>query len=186
MKIKIFTAIILTTMLIGCATTQKARVNFDKNEAVDTSNYKSFAWLSDAKILAEPVDINPVMKVRIDNAIEKAFIAKGYQLVNDAKQADFTISYTIGSRDKIKVDTLPLSYRSGFFWGQHYYSGVSVRNDQQVKNYTEGKLAIDVYDVKSRQPAWHGWAVKRIKTSEQDNPSKAISTVVEQVVTQFK
>ncbi|MFQ3195778.1 MAG: hypothetical protein ACI9N3_002619, partial [Colwellia sp.] len=47
------------------------------------------------------------------------------------------------------------------------------------------KLAIDVYDVKSHQPVWHGWAVKRIKSSEQDNPSKAIKMVVEQLVAQF-
>ena len=86
---------------------------------------------------------------------------------------------------KVKVDSLPSSYRRGFFWGHGYYGGLVINNDNHVKNYTEGKLAIDVYDVKSHQPVWHGWAVKRIKSSEQDNPSKAIKTVVEQVVAQF-
>lgn len=171
--------------MAGCVSKQQARVDFDRNSEITTSHYKTFAWLNESKVLAESIDANPVMKVRIDNAIEQAFIAKGYQLVNDAEQADFTISYTMGSRDKVKVDSLPLIYRSSFLWGHRYYGGISMGSDRHVRNYTEGKLAIDVYDVKTHQPVWHGWAVKRIKSSEQDNPSKAIKMVVEQVVAQF-
>jgi len=184
-KNKLIVVIALITVVVGCASTQKARVNFDRNSDISTSHYKTFAWLNETKVLAEPVDVNPVMKVRIDNAIESAFVAKGYQLIDDAEQADFTISYTMGSRDKVKVDSLPTTYRTGFVWGHRYYGGIGVSNETHVRNYTEGKLAIDVYDVKSRQPVWHGWAVKRIKTVDQDNPSKAIKSVVEQVVAQF-
>lgn len=185
LKNKLIVILALVSVIAGCASTQKARVNFDRNSEISTNHYKTFAWLNETKVLAEPVDVNPVMKVRIDNAIEKAFIAKGYQLIDDAEQADFTISYTMGSREKVKVDSLPTTYRTGFVWGHRYYGGVGVSNETHVRNYTEGKLAIDVYDVKSRQPVWHGWAVKRIKTVDQDNPSKAIKTVVEQVVAQF-
>lgn len=178
--------IVLTLLVIaGCASTQNARVDFDRNSEISTADYKTFAWLSKSKVLAESIDANPVMKVRIDNAIEQAFIAKGYTLVSDAESADFTISYTMGSRDKVKVDALPMMYRTSFLWGHRYYGGVGIGADTQVRNYTEGKLAIDVYDVKSHQPVWHGWAIKRIKTSEQDNPTKAIKMVVEQVVAQF-
>ncbi len=185
LKNKLIVILALVSVIAGCASTQKARVNFDRNSEISTNHYKTFAWLNETKVLAEPVDVNPVMKVRIDNAIENAFIAKGYQLIDDAEQADFTISYTMGSREKVKVDSLPTTYRTGFVWGHRYYGGVGVSNETHVRNYTEGKLAIDVYDVKSRQPVWHGWAVKRIKTVDQDNPSKAIKTVVEQVVAQF-
>lgn len=185
LKNKLIVLFALVAVMAGCVSTQQARVDFDRNSEISTSHYKTFAWLNENKVLAEPVDANPVLKVRIDNAIEQAFIAKGYELVSDAEKADFTISYTMGSRDKVKVDSLPSSYRRGFFWGHGYYGGLVINNDNHVKNYTEGKLAIDVYDVKSHQPVWHGWAVKRIKSSEQDNPSKAIKTVVEQVVAQF-
>ena len=164
LKNKLIVLLALMGVMAGCVSTQQARVDFDRNSEISTSHYKTFAWLNESKVLAEPVDANPVMKVRIDNAIEQAFIA---------------------SRDKVKVDSLPSTYRSGFFWGHGYYGSMVINNDNYVKNYTEGKLAIDVYDVKSHQPVWHGWAVKRIKSSEQDNPSKAIKMVVEQVVAQF-
>ncbi|MBA6390725.1 DUF4136 domain-containing protein [Colwellia sp. BRX10-3] len=185
LKNKLIIMLALIGAMAGCVSKQQARVDFDRNSEITTSHYKTFAWLNESKVLAESIDANPVMKVRIDNAIEQAFIAKGYQLVNDAEQADFTISYTMGSRDKVKVDSLPLIYRSSFLWGHRYYGGISMGSDRHVRNYTEGKLAIDVYDVKTHQPVWHGWAVKRIKSSEQDNPSKAIKMVVEQVVAQF-
>tara|TARA_R110001583_G_scaffold139006_1_gene291069 strand:+ start:393 stop:953 length:561 start_codon:yes stop_codon:yes gene_type:complete len=185
LKIKLIILLTLISAMTGCVSTQQARVDFDRNSEITTSNYKTFAWLSESKVLAESLDANPVMKVRIDNAIEQAFIAKGYQLISDAEAADFAISYTMGSRDKVKVDSLPTTYRTAFVWGHGYYGGIGMSNNTRVKNYTEGKLAIDVYDVKSHQPVWHGWAVKRIKSSEQDNPSKAIKMVVEQVVAQF-
>ncbi len=185
LKNRLIVLLALVSVIAGCVSTQQARVDFDRNIEITTSHYKTFAWLNESKVLAEPVDVNPVMKVRIDHAIEQAFIAKGYQLVNDAEAADFTISYTMGSRDKVKVDSLPTTYRSAFIWGHGYYGGIGISNNNHVRNYTEGKLAIDVYDVKTHQPVWHGWAVKRIKSSEQDNPSKAIKMVVEQVVAQF-
>ncbi len=186
-KIKtLLVAGLLVLGVAGCTATHNAKVNFDKNMQVNTQNYKTFAWLTKGKILAPAVDLNPVMKVRLDDAIVKAFIAKGYQLTDDAEKADFTISYTVGNRDKIKVSSYPASY-SHFGWGRGYYGGYygGMATETHVSQYTEGKLAIDVYDVKTHQPAWHGWGVKRLTSNDKENPSAAINAVVAQVVNQF-
>ena len=184
---KIFvTALVIA--VAGCVTTYKAKVNFDKNSKIDTSTYKTFAWLTPGKIIAPAEDINPVMKVRVDDEIEQAFVAKGYQLVSDAEKADFAISYSVGNRDKIKVSNFPSSYNSYFGWGRGYYGGMfgaHINTDTHVRQYTEGKLAIDVYDVKTHQPAWHGWAIKRLSTSDKEAPSSMIKDVVDEVVAQF-
>ncbi|WP_114325091.1 DUF4136 domain-containing protein [Candidatus Colwellia aromaticivorans] len=188
---KIFAAVLLITVA-SCSTTYEAKVDFDKNSKVDTLNYKTFAWLSSGKIMAPPADINPVMKQRVDEEIEKAFMAKGYQLIDDAEKADFAISYTVGNRDKIKVSSYPTTYNTGFGWGGSYYGGryggmygTQMSTETHVRQYTEGKLAIDVYDVKSHQPAWHGWAVKRITSDDKEAPSSMIKDIVNKVVTQF-
>ncbi len=188
---KIFAAVLLIAVA-SCATTYEAKVNFDKNSKVDTLNYKTFAWLTSGRIMAAPEDINPVMKQRVDEEIEKAFIAKGYQLIDDAEKADFAISYTVGSRDKIKVNSYPTTYNSGFGWGRGYYGGryggmygTGMTTETRVSQYTEGKLAIDDYDVKTHQPAWHGWAVKRITSDDKEAPSSAIKEAVHKVVAQF-
>ncbi|MBL4899890.1 MAG: DUF4136 domain-containing protein [Colwellia sp.] len=188
---KIF-AIVLLITVASCSTIYEAKINFDKNSKVNTLNYKTFAWLTPGKIMAPKEDINPVMKLRVDEEIEKAFIAKGYQLIDDAEKADFSISYTVGNRDKIKVSHYPTTYNSGFRWGRGYYGGryggmygTQMSTETHVHQYTEGKLAIDVYDVKSHQPAWHGWAVKRITADDKEAPSLAIKDIVHKVIAQF-
>jgi hypothetical protein len=184
--IKVTLVAVLVLLVASCASTYKVKVGADKNENIDTANYKTFAWLTSQKVMAASEDFNPVMKFRVDEEIEKAFLAKGYTLVTDAEKADFTISYTVGNRDKIKVNSYPTAYNRGFGWGRHYYRGmfgINLRNEVSVRQYTEGKLAIDVFDVKSHQPTWHGWATKRITSDEihLDN----IQEVVKDVVAQF-
>ncbi|WP_448550038.1 DUF4136 domain-containing protein [Thalassotalea fusca] len=172
-------------LVAACTTVSPIKANFDRNDSVDTSNYKTFAWLISDKILADSGDINPVMKLRVDDAIEQAFITKGYQLVDSAEQADFVISYTVGSRDKVKIDSFPVSYRGSFGWGRHYYGSYGMATETHVRNYTEGKLAVDVYDVKSRQPAWHGWATKRLSSSDKQAMESTIKAIADEVINQF-
>lgn len=188
---KIVTAA-LVIFVASCSTTYEAKVDFDKNTKVETANYKTFAWLTKGKIMAPAQDFNPVMKLRVDEEIEQAFIAKGYELIANAEEADFTISYTVGNRDKIKVSSYPSTYNSSFGWGRGYYGGYyggmygsNMGTETRVRQYTEGKLAIDVYDVKTHQPAWHGWATKRITSGDEEAPSAVIKDVVNQVVAQF-
>ncbi len=179
----------LVVVVSGCASSSMAKVDFDINPEVDMSTYKTFAWMKESKILVMSEDLNPVMKVRIDKEIENAFIAKGYQLSEDPESADFVISYTVGSRDKIKVDSYPASYHGGFGWGRRYHGmhyGMSMGTETRVRNYTEGKLALDIYDVKTHQPAWHGSATKRITTSDKENYELTITTIVNQVIDQIK
>lgn len=178
----------LVIVVASCASTYEAKVGFDRNTKIDTLNYKTFAWLTSGKIMAPAEDINPVMKLRVDEEIEQAFIAKGYKLVSDAESADFAISYTVGNRDKIKVSNYPSTYSASFGWGRGYYSGLfgtNMRTETRMRQYIEGKLAIDVYDVKAHQPAWHGWATKRITSDDKEAPSSMIKGVVNQVVAQF-
>ncbi|MEW6995839.1 DUF4136 domain-containing protein [Colwelliaceae bacterium MEBiC 14330] len=189
-SIKLLIIAVLLAFMAGCAT-NSAKVNFDQNTEIDTKNYKTFAWLTKGKIMAPAIDFNPVMKERVDDSIEQAFIAKGYQLIEDPEQADFTISYTVGNRDKIKVNSYPATYNTGFGWGRGYYGArgyygsMSMGTETSVRQYTEGKLAIDVYDVKTRQPVWHGWATKRLTSEDKQSPSASLNETVIQVVNQF-
>ena len=190
-NIKIILVAAVAIFSIGCTSMYDAKVDFDQNPDVVTAQYKTFAWLKTDKMLTLNQKINPVMKLRVDDAIENAFIAQGYTLITTPEKADFAISYTIGSRDKIKVNSYPTSYNNTFGWGRGYYGhrgyygGVSMGTETRVKNYTEGKLAIDVYDVKLRQPAWHGWAIKRISSDDREDPEELIETLIQEVVANF-
>ena len=191
-KIKLFAVAVVAVVAVGCTSQYNAKINFDKNDQISTAQYLTFAWLKEDKILSASDDLNPVMKLRVDDAVENAFIELGYKLVNDPEKADFAISYTVGSRDKIKVDSYPAKYNNGFMWGggyyrrRGYYGGMNMGTETRVRNYTEGRLAVDVYDVSSRQPAWHGWAVKKISSNDKEEPEEAIKRLVNDVISTFK
>ena len=188
-KTKLLIVSTLIALTMAC-TSNSTKINFDKNTEIETINYKTFAWLTEAKIMAAPTDINPVMKFRVDKSIEQAFISKGYTLIENAEKADFTISYTVGSREEIKINSYPAAYSNawdrGYFTSRNYYGGMSIGTETSVRQYTEGKLAIDVYDVKTHQPVWHGWAIKRLTSNDTETPSSKINDAVIEVVNQFK
>lgn len=186
MQLKRLISVALVLVISACASTNAIKANHDRNESIDTSTYKTFAWLSPTKMLSGPENANPIMKVRIDDAIEAAFEKKGYTLVSDPESADFTISYTIGSREKIKVNSYPTTYRTGFGWGGRYYGGVAMGTETTVRQYNEGRLAIDVFDVKTKQPAWHGWATKKITSSDKESPMTTIQAIIDEVVINFQ
>ncbi len=51
--------------------------------------------------------------------------------------------------------------------------------------YTEGMLAVDVFDNESRQPVWHGWARKRITGRDIEDPEASIDEAVEAILADF-
>jgi hypothetical protein len=182
LKFQILSIITCLFILTSCASSSPAKVEFDRNSKVETIHYKTFAWLSKTKILSAPVGINLITKVKIDDAIEIAFKNQGYQLISDSEKADFSISYSVGNRDKIKVNSYPVSYQRGYNrWG-----GRTMGTQTSVRQYSEGRLAIDIFDVKTHQPAWHGYATKRITSSDKENRDQIIKDTVNRIVAQFK
>ena len=96
------------------------------------------------------------------------------------------VSFTVGSRDQIKVNQYPASYRTGY--GSYYRGygyGMSYGTETRVRQYTEGQLAIDIFDVRSRNPAFHGTASTRITSSDRENVEKFLNDIVVETLDGF-
>ncbi len=163
--------------LIGCASSAKVQTDF--NPSADFSNYRSFSFISDKPLLVTVVGVSPLLQERLINATRVELTSKGYRFVADPEAADFVVSFTMGARDKIKVTSYPTRYRGQWGWGTGYY------NEVDVRSYTEGTLAIDVFDVKRRSPVWHGWGVKTISTQDRRNPTPVIKEIVAAIFAEF-
>jgi hypothetical protein len=116
--------------------------------------------------------IPPTVEPRVAKAIRAQLEAKGYRYVEDVTKADFAVSFTIGTRDGTDIVERPDYFwanRPSWRWGVGYYPmlmpPVPVTRTE-VREYTEGTLAIDIYDVQRRSPVWHG-AVTRQLSSKQ-------------------
>lgn len=183
-------AVFACAILAGCASTFKA--TYDHDVGHDFSNYQTFAWISKnpMKVSTAVSSVNPLLEPRIMSALDNALAAKGYRWVAEAKSADFVISFTIGSREEIKVDSYPsmsVGYGAGYpghwGWGGSYYGYGAT--EVSVRQYTKGMLAVDIFDVKDRRPVWHGVATKTINESDRENLDETVKAAVDAIVAGF-
>lgn len=178
----------LAMVVGGCASGFKA--TYDHDAAQDFSGYQSFAWIGEhpMKVAATVGIPNPLLEPRIMTAISDALIAKGYKNVDEAESADFVVSFTVGSRDEIKVDSYPTmggsygGYPGHWGWGGGYYGYAT---ETTVRQYTKGMLAVDIFDVMDRRPVWHGVATKSISESDREDAKATIKAAVDAVLAGF-
>lgn len=156
----------------------------DYDPTVSFSEYKVFAW-SGTRQSEHSQDIGDQMisalnLQRIERAIESELMQKGFQHANDPALADFLITFSVGVRDKVDIDSYPRYDRDR--WVDHWpYEQQSIK----VHTYTEGTLAIDIYDRMSTYPIWHGIAQKQIARSHADNAEYLIQHTVAKILSDF-
>jgi hypothetical protein len=186
-----FAAVVAIALLGGCATGFEA--TYDHDPAIDFTAYKTFAWVS-----AHPMKVgavaripHPLLESQIMVTVESALGARGYKLVSAVESADFALSFTIGSRAEIKADSYPsmsAGYVGGGYpgrwgaWGGSYYG---YGTDTSVRQYTEGMLAIDMFDVEDRRPVWHGVASKNISESDRKDSGATVQAAVDAILVGF-
>lgn len=163
----------------SCAT---IRADSDYDNAADFTRFHTYAWVAESPLIrAESgrVDVSALNVRRIREAIERELAERSFELAATREAADFGVSFTVGARDMITVDDYPPYYRGDWHWGYPYYSSVD------IAMYTEGMLAIDVFDNETREPVWHGWARKTILRSDIRNPEATIEAAVAAILEAF-
>ena len=185
------TLVSLFALLGGCASTFEAQYDHDPNH--NFSSYRTFAWIS-AKpmIIATDRVVNPLLEQHIMESLGSGLRAKGYQYVTDVSQADFVVSFTVGSREKIRVDSYP-TMSGGYYgrghpghwgWGAGYYGGY-YGTETSVRQYTKGMLAIDIFDVREKRPVWHGFAEKTISEKDRKQVQETVQAAVDSILPGF-
>ena len=175
-------ALAIALTVAACAASTTARIDYD--HANQFSSYQSFTWLSEnpmkvGKAVSQPREsLQPSLMAAIRANLE----ANGYRYVADASSADFLLSFTVGSREKVGPEAYTsessgVGGRGG--WATAYYGGSA------GAAYTQGVLAIDVFDASERQPVWHGVAGKRISEDDRENMTGVINEIVASILGDF-
>ncbi len=172
---------LLALILLGLSCTS-VRTHVDYDKSADFSSYAAFTW-SSSDLPFRPSGstyISPLDVQRIREAIGLELVSLGFSETVDQASADFVVSFTVGAREKIDVETYPPSY--GVTWVRHWpYYGRVV----DVHTYTEGTLAIDIFDVATNRPVWHGVASKSISKKDRENPNETVNAAVTAVLSNF-
>lgn len=168
-------------LLTAC---QTANVQTDFDPAAPLSSYRTYSWLPSEA----PRGMNPIMFRRVKESIDRSLTARGY---TQAEPGDFAISFTIGEKDRLRADDYGFGWGGygwggygwgawgccGWGWGGWGYPAVD------IYTVTERSIIIDIYDTKTRQPAWHG-VVKRESYSDRVNYAR-LDQAVDRVLAQF-
>lgn len=159
------------------------RAGSDYYSSADFSGYREYVWMDESAVIqarSGRIEISPLTVRRVRDAIERELAAKNFTQVDARDQADFAVSFTVGARDMISVDDYPEFYRGQWRWRPPYYWP-----NVDVSMYTEGTLAIDVFDNATREPVWHGWARKRITGADVEDPEATIDNAVDAIFAEF-
>ena len=186
-RVLVLVAALASLGLTACASGFKA--TYDSDPGHDFSAYKNFAWISENPMIVGPTNRvpNPLLEPKIMAAIEEDMALKGYTKIDNPEEADFVLSFTVGSREEIKVNSYPATYagygyRGAWGWGAPYYG---MATETQVRQYQKGMLALDVFDVKERRPVFHAVAEKSITESDRKKLDETIQAAVDAVVAAF-
>ena len=169
MRILALTAALLLT---ACQTNY---VQSDFDPAAPFASYRTYSWLPSEA----PRGMNPIMFRRVKDAIDRSLAARGY---TQTDPGDFAITFTVGERDRLRANDYGWGGwgRGGWGgwggWGPYY-------PDVDVYTTTERSIIIDIYDAKTRAPAWHG-VVKRESFSDRVDYAR-LDRAVDAVLAQF-
>ena len=162
--------LLFTLSVLGCSTQPKVYTDYDIRQSF--AEYKAFTWVQNPPMLTEgSYPVPALFQKRMTAAIQSELTQKGFKFVNDVKDADFAVAYTVGARDKIEVRREFESFyidRDAMGWGGFYYPHlVPMSTVQKVPStYTKGSIAVDIFDAKSRSPVWHSNASKRLNAND--------------------
>jgi hypothetical protein len=174
--------ILLSVVLVLASGCESISTKTDYDTAFDFSGYHTFSWISKSPLVSKSPEVSPLAEGRIENAVRSVLSGKGFRFVDDPAKADFVVAFTLGARQQVRVTSNPYAAGYGmrpYMWGGPYYQDIDVRE------FTQGRLAIDIFDVKQKQPVWHGHATKSISSSDQKNAEELINKAVAAILAGF-
>ena len=173
--------------LAGCGSTRTATTDVDTS--VDFSSFKTFGWIDPNPLIRSVTvrPLSPLIEPRLMANTREILESKGLRFVEDPLDADLAVAFTVGSREGMRVESFPTTSfsrsprgRRDYRWGS-YWGGSTVR----TRTYTEGQLAVDIFDVEQARPVWHGTTSTRITSGDRAEPDALIRDVLETILAEF-
>jgi Domain of unknown function (DUF4136) len=152
-------ALALSLVLTACATAPP-KIQTEHDGTMNFAAYRTFAIL---RPRASGSAVDPGTAIRLTepamDAVREAMTAKGMTEAA-VEKADCAVRVSGQSMEKVEVtDWGYTSYpygarRAGWVYGPGAYGGSNV----DVRQVTERKLIVEIYDNASRKEAWVGWS----------------------------
>jgi hypothetical protein len=166
-------------VLLAACETLRTGSDFDRTA--------TFAGLHSFTIMQRPhVQLpNPLVVQRTQDSIRSHLQGRGFTYVEDPAQADFAVDFTLGSRERIDIQSYPSPWGPSWYGGPGWWGRPYWGNTIDVSQFQEGTLSIDIFDDRTNRPVWHGWATQRLSQSEIEHSEGVINRAVAAVLERF-
>ena len=149
---------------VGCGYGIKTSTDYDRQASF--SSYRTF-YLLDGNSSGNPVTDQ---MVRVD--VASALTSKGWREVPDS-EAQAAVLIHAATKDKHSFETF---YHG---WGEwHWHWGGFADTTRFVEDYKIGTLVVDIFDARTKQAIWHGFAAGAVSedpTSVEDATEQAVA-----------
>jgi hypothetical protein len=162
----------LLVLLLVAELAAVAKIVSDYDPSASFSQYKTFMWIK------KPHMDDPLMDGRIINAINSELTAKGWTLVTEG--ADIGVAAHVATRKQHNLETFYNGFGGG--WGWHRWGGGMGIATTRVETYTVGTLVVDLFDSRTKQLVWRGWASDALP----DDPKKETKKLDKDIEKLFK
>jgi len=174
-------------IVAGCS----APVHVEKDDNVDFSKYKTFAWVDkDGAGTRDRNSSNDLMERRFKDAVTKALDKQGFR--HDSRRPDVLISYDVLVERSVRRESDPV-YSQPFsrtFYNPYtrrfyniYYPSQFMGYDDYSRPVREGTVTITVTDARSDRVVWQGWTTDEVNS--RNLTSKEISSAVKSIFRKF-
>jgi hypothetical protein len=159
-KLRVYCLGLLAILAVSVgAFAQDVKTDYDHH--VDFSKYRTYYW-------QRIKTTDPLWQSRIQNAVDQALQAKGWQRVDNGGEVAVT---AVGSaRNQQEYQTF-YDGLGGWRWGSFG------ETTTQAVNYQVGTLVLDFYDSGKKQLVWRGTASDTLSNNPEKNEKKLDKTV---------
>lgn len=181
--------LLITLLLFSLTGCSSLSVNYDYNQKLDFSAYKTYNWLPFPK----DMQVDPLNRARFTTAVNNNLADKGF--TQTTSQADFLIATHYGKESKVDITNWGYSYAPNNYYGGYgyryagrggYAGGYGASSGVSVYEYEQGTLILDFIDAKSKQLIWRATAKGIVNPeSTPDKQTQKVNDAVKEILDSF-
>jgi hypothetical protein len=175
---------VLIISLAAC-TSGPPKPTVDHKPNYNFMQVKKIAFYKDSGEVSgdNPLVLSDMQRNRIDDALALALSNKGFQVVDNASQADLLLSWHLATQHKTDVRTYQspsMGYGASYgrygrynrYSAYNCWSCAPTRTEVSVQNYTQGTFIVDMIDPKLHQSVWRGVTQSRLRGKHSEDQGK--------------
>lgn len=158
-----YAVVAMASLLLAAGCNERPLLATEYDPAGNFSGLKSYRWQVDSgRITADRPAVEPEIRDRIVQAVDKAMAEKGFVRVGEGK-ADFLVGYHVGleKRPDVRSMNAYYNYPPGWAWDSYHFGReLSPKDAEQPTMVLEdlGAVVIDVAAAAENRLVWRGTA----------------------------